>query len=236
MSRFDAEPHPLLRPYVHLYWGFVRDLSQTPTFTVTPDCFIELLFFVDPPLVDEAGGRRTLSPCRLIPLLREQLCLVTAGVMRCASVRFHAWSAGIIFPQANDPTQSWYDVSAMFHDLVSTVIEALRDGAWSDIATAFDATLLRVLTGAQTAMHGLHAAQAFLLLPDGGTTAGTDEVAERQTLSRRQIERQVRAVTNRSPKQLGVSGFPSQSMGCGDVIEGHDLDGHRVIVYCFTRG
>jgi len=41
---------------VHLYWGFVRDLSQTPTFTVTPDCFIELLFFVEPPLVDETGG------------------------------------------------------------------------------------------------------------------------------------------------------------------------------------
>jgi len=34
----------------------------------------------------------------------------------------------------------------------------------------------------------------------------------------------------------GVSGFRSQSMGWGDVIEGHDLDGHRVIVYCFTRG
>lgn len=34
----------------------------------------------------------------------------------------------------------------------------------------------------------------------------------------------------------GVAGFHSQSMGWGDVIEGHDSDGHRIIVYCFTRG
>ena len=34
----------------------------------------------------------------------------------------------------------------------------------------------------------------------------------------------------------GVAGFHSQSMGWGDVIEGHDSEGHRIIVYCFTRG
>ncbi|GAC1500128.1 MAG: hypothetical protein NVS4B5_14470 [Vulcanimicrobiaceae bacterium] len=35
--------------------------------------------------------------------------------------------------------------------------------------------------------------------------------------------------------EYGVTGFKSQSMGWGDVIEGHDLDGHRVIVYHFSR-
>ncbi len=35
--------------------------------------------------------------------------------------------------------------------------------------------------------------------------------------------------------EQGVTGFQSQMMGWGDVIEGHDPDGHRVIVYCFTR-
>ena len=33
----------------------------------------------------------------------------------------------------------------------------------------------------------------------------------------------------------GVTGFVPQTMGWGEVIEGHDPDGHRVIVYCFTR-
>lgn len=35
--------------------------------------------------------------------------------------------------------------------------------------------------------------------------------------------------------EQGLTDFRSQSMGWGDVIEGHDPDGHRVIVYCFTR-
>ena len=31
----------------------------------------------------------------------------------------------------------------------------------------------------------------------------------------------------------GITGFETRGMGWADVIEGHDLDGHRVIVYCF---
>ena len=34
--------------------------------------------------------------------------------------------------------------------------------------------------------------------------------------------------------ELGISGFQPQHMGWGDVLEGHDLDGHRLTVYCFT--
>lgn len=33
----------------------------------------------------------------------------------------------------------------------------------------------------------------------------------------------------------GVVGFEAQAMGWGDVFEGHDVDGHRVIVYRFSR-
>ena len=32
----------------------------------------------------------------------------------------------------------------------------------------------------------------------------------------------------------GVTNFRSQSMGWGDVLEGRDLDGHRIIVYSFA--
>lgn len=34
--------------------------------------------------------------------------------------------------------------------------------------------------------------------------------------------------------EKGVSGFRPQNMAWGEVIEGHDPDGHRVIVYRFT--
>lgn len=33
----------------------------------------------------------------------------------------------------------------------------------------------------------------------------------------------------------GVTGFRSQEMGWGEVLEGYDSDGHRVIVYRFRR-
>jgi catechol 2,3-dioxygenase-like lactoylglutathione lyase family enzyme len=36
-------------------------------------------------------------------------------------------------------------------------------------------------------------------------------------------------------EEHGITGFRAQSMGWGDVIEGHDPDGHRVIVYSFSR-
>ena len=36
-------------------------------------------------------------------------------------------------------------------------------------------------------------------------------------------------------EERGVTGFKPQSMGWGDVLEGHDPDGHRVILYCFNR-
>ena len=32
-----------------------------------------------------------------------------------------------------------------------------------------------------------------------------------------------------------VGGFHTQSMGWAEVLEGHDPDGHRVLVYCFGR-
>ena len=36
--------------------------------------------------------------------------------------------------------------------------------------------------------------------------------------------------------QQDVKGFAPQSMGWAEVLEGHDPDGHRVIVYCFKEG
>jgi catechol 2,3-dioxygenase-like lactoylglutathione lyase family enzyme len=33
--------------------------------------------------------------------------------------------------------------------------------------------------------------------------------------------------------ERGITGFVPQSMGWGEVIEGHDADGHRVIIYQF---
>ena len=37
-------------------------------------------------------------------------------------------------------------------------------------------------------------------------------------------------------EEHGVTGFTTQNMAWGDVIEGHDPDGHRIIIYRLTGG
>ena len=201
MSRLETKPALLLRPYVHSYWSIVRDLSAAGGFTVTPDCFLELIFFDDPPWVEEATGRRQLSECTLISLLSEPLHLVTSGVVRCASVRLHAWAAGIVFPHTNTSSQAWFDVTASFMAETPLVIEALRRGAWEQITALFDTALLRAFSGKQPTPSALAAARAFVSPPDGDTTCA-GMVAAQQGRSRRHVERQVRSLTDRSPKQL----------------------------------
>lgn len=201
--RFEAEPHVLIRPYVHSYWGFVRDLSPMRQFSVTPDCFVEVMFFVDPPAVEDAVGHvRRLPACVLIPLLREPLRLVTDGVVRCASVRVHAWAAGIIFPQANVSNGAWFDASADFADMIPAVTEALRRTAWSEISAMFDTTLRRELANARPAASAVSAVRGLSTPVDGISTRVTGTVAAAQGVSRRQIERYARSLTNRSPKEL----------------------------------
>ncbi len=107
----------------------------------------------------------------------------------------------MIFPQTNASTQAWYDVSAVFADVAPSVIEALRRVAWSEITAILDATLPRTFAKSRPAQ-GLSAAQAFACPARATTVAGTQAVGTSHGRSRRQIERQVRLLTNRSPKQL----------------------------------
>ena len=203
MGRFESAPHPLLRPYVPTYWGVSRDLSEQGGFTVTPDCFLELLFFVDPPLAEDAGGRRRQLPaCTLIPLLREPLRLVTRGVVRCASARWYAWAAGLVLPSADSGAAAWHDAGPTFAGLIPAVRAALERDAWEEIPALLDGALLQTLADTPAAALPPATARAFVCPPDRTEAEGTGDVAARQRLSRRQVERQVRALTGSSPKQL----------------------------------
>ena len=202
MSRFEAEPDPLMRPYIHSFWTVARDLSETGGFTVTPDRFLELVFFVDPPWVEESGRRRPLPVCTLISLLREPLHLTADGVVRCAAVRMHAWAAGILFPQADTSAQPWFDMAGAFADHVPAVCDALRREASSEIVAHLARVMRQVLAGARPAPATLATARTFVISPGEAGCRKTEAVAAGQGRSRRQVERQVRALTQRSPKQL----------------------------------
>ena len=202
MSRFEAAPDLVLRPYVHSYWSVARDLSETGGFTVTPDRFLELVFFVDPPWIEQTAGRRPLPVCTLISLLREPLRITADSIVRCAAVRMHAWAGGILFPQAEASTQPWFDMTAAFAEQVPSVCDALRNGAKGEIIAHLDRTIRHALADVKPAPTALAAARAFMVPPEETVGKRTSAVAVEQGRSRRQIERQVRALTHRSPKQL----------------------------------
>jgi|GEM_PF-2913235 len=62
MERFHGDPHPSLAPYVNAYWGIDRPRPDLRNFFVTPDTYLELIFFAERPVVVEghvADGCRT---------------------------------------------------------------------------------------------------------------------------------------------------------------------------------
>ena len=58
-GRFRSDPHPSLLPFVVEYWGLARNLAAMGGFTITPDCYRELICCVDHMyVVGESGERK----------------------------------------------------------------------------------------------------------------------------------------------------------------------------------
>lgn len=205
MSRFDADPHPLLRPYVRSYWGFERDFSEMPSFTVTPDCFAELLFFFGRVTIEDDSRQARLPSCALVPLLNRPIRIVADGVVRCVAVRLYAWGAATIFPEFSVTRADWQDLSGSFSG--ESVLEALRRDAWGEIAQLLDALVLKKLGSRRADEVTVAAITAFLdqsiERPQKHTT---EAVASRHGFSTRQVERRVRDLSGLSPKQLASLG------------------------------
>jgi hypothetical protein len=68
-GRFRRDPHPALGPFIVEYWGIARDLAAMGGFTITPDCFGELICCVDEMVVVEEGEKVKLPTCFLVGLL-----------------------------------------------------------------------------------------------------------------------------------------------------------------------
>lgn len=110
MDRFELQPTPLLRSFVHSYWGLTRDLSAAGGFTVTPDRYLELIFFVNPPQAMSENAGAALPSCTLVNLLSKPLRIIANGVVSCAAARVHAWAAGMLEPETERyPEQPWFE-------------------------------------------------------------------------------------------------------------------------------
>lgn len=193
MARHGATPHPWLRTFVDSYWASARDLSRIGGFTVTPDQTIELLFCADPVTVIDARGRAALPVCSVIGLLDAPIRLESDGVLRCASARLHAWAKGPLLGETAT-ARGWHDATPIFAELVEPVLSALREERWIDLWQSFDAALIPRLEQARSASQ----AREFVKV----TPPRAAEVGKAHGIGPRQVERNVRALTRTSPKQL----------------------------------
>jgi hypothetical protein len=91
-GRFRRDAHPSLRPFVVEYWAMARDLAAMGGFTITPDCFGELICCVDDLYAIGGDGREKLPTCFLLGLLERPLRIEAAGVVRCMAARLRPWS------------------------------------------------------------------------------------------------------------------------------------------------
>ena len=172
-----------------------------PSFTVTPDCFAELLFFFGRVTIEDDFRQARLPSCALVPLLNRPIRIVADGVVRCVAVRLYAWGAATIFPELRATKAEWHDLSESLTQC-ELVLEALRRGAWREIAQLLDALVLNKLGRRRVDEVTVASITAFLDRSfERPQNHATEEVASRHGLSTRQVERRVRDLSGFSLKQ-----------------------------------
>ncbi len=198
-SRFRAAPHPSLRRLVVEYWGMVRDLAAMGGFTITPDCFGELICCVGDVVAIGEGGKEGLPTCFMVGLLDGPLRIEAAGTVRCMAARLRPWAIGQLSAKAPDYRKSgWGDAGRIFGPRLARVSEMVARSDWHPLTAIFDDVLMREFERRESAMTGIDLAEQFV---DVGPRPTAIVARERNTTTR-QVERRVRLLTRSSPKRL----------------------------------
>jgi len=199
-GRFRSDPHPSLRPFVVEYWGLARDLAAMGGFTITPDCFGELICCVDDMFAVRDGEREKLPTCFLVGLLDGPLRIEAAGVVRCMAARLRPWAIGQMptgGPDRRSP-RGWEDAGSIFGPRLALVSEMVERCEWQALAMIFDEMLMDVIGRWKPGMTCSGLAEQFLGIGQRPTAV----VARDRQITGRQVERRVRKLTRTSPKQL----------------------------------
>jgi AraC-like DNA-binding protein len=198
-GRFCSDPHPSLRGVVVEYWGFSRDLGAQGGFDITPDRFGELICCPDELCIVEAGARRRLPRTFVIGLLDGPMRVESPGVVRCMSARLHAWALGRVFAADPDGAQRrWQDAGRLFGDREARLAGLVERLDWGAGVALYDELLRGLYPDADARACGSDLAGPFL---DEGA-GPTSDLARDRGVTRRQVEREVRAMTRASPKRL----------------------------------
>ena len=204
-GRFRCDPDASLRPFVVEYWAIARDLAALGGFTITPDCFGELICCVDDLHAVGEGGREKLPTCFLVPLLPGPLRIEADGVVRCMAARLRPWAVGrLLSGLADGPGPGWRDAAKIFGADLAEVAGLVARGHWPRLAPIFDRALIDEVGRWSPGETGGDLIGPIL----GGGPRPTVKVAAVADTSTRQVERRVRRLTGTSPKQLaGLARF-----------------------------
>ena len=178
------------------YWAIARDLAAMGGFTITPDCFGELICCADDLHAVGEGGKVRLPSCFFVGLLREPLRIEAAGVVRCMAARLRPWSVGRFL--AGGPSGGWKEAGGVFGPRLAEVEEMVGRRDWLPLAGIFDRALIEEIGRWEVAGTGVDVVGPFL----GGGRRPTSAIAGERDTSSRQVERRVRSLTGTSPKQL----------------------------------
>jgi AraC-like DNA-binding protein len=186
-----------------------RDLAAMGGFTVTPDCFGELICCSDDLHAVGAAGREKLPACFLMALLDSPLRLEAGGVVRFLSARIRPWAVGRLLaaaaPGPSLSTRGWIDAAPVLGSRLDLVAEMISRLDWTSASEVLEQSLLDEvgrwklgkLVQADSDM-GMALVEPFL----GEEPRPTAAIAGEQATTKRQVERRVRALTGTSPKQL----------------------------------
>lgn len=198
-GRYRRDAHPSLHRFVVEYWGLARDLAAMGGFTVTPDCFGELICCADEMDAVVGGVRERLPTCFFVGLLDGPLRLEAPGVVRCMAARLRPWAVGRFLAVGPDlPPRGWKEAGGVFGPRLGLVAEMVGRCEWDSLSDLFDQVLMGEAARWDPGDAGDNMVGPFL----GDSPRPTPAVARERSTSSRQVERRVRTLTGTSPKRL----------------------------------
>jgi AraC-like DNA-binding protein len=115
------------------------------------------------------------------------------------AARLQPGTVGRFFANDPDPTPGgWKAAEALFGPCLARVVELVRRRDWVTLSGIYDRILMAEIGRRAPGAAGIDMVGQFL----GERRCPTGTVAGEQDISRRQVERRVRALTGTSPKQL----------------------------------
>ena len=115
------------------------------------------------------------------------------------AARLRPWSVGQVLAGGRDrPTRGWEDARDVFGPLLDSFLKSVELCDWKSLVKPFDQVLMAEVGRWKPSVMVIDTAEQFI----GGGYRLTPTVARERNITRRQVERQVRTLTQTSPKRL----------------------------------